>query len=163
MNPGGLSALETGTRAADKLMPEAIPAPKGAPSIVLIMLDNVGFGASSTFGGPAQTPELDQLAARGLRYNSFRVTAQCSPTRASLLTGRNDHSVGFGAVGYGRFPGYDWIWPKSVVSVAEVLRRNGFSTAAFGKWHNTPPWEINFSCVASMPTSGLGRRGPNEQ
>jgi len=156
MNQGTLSAGETGARPADELPPGVIQAPKGAPSIVLILLDDVGFGAASTFGGPVQTPELDRLAARGLRYNNFRVAAQCSPTRAALLTGRNDHSVGFGKVGYGRFPGYDCIWPKKVVSVAEVLRRNGFSTAAFGKWHNTPPWETNPVGPFDRWPTGLG-------
>ena len=123
---------------------------------MLILLDDVGFGAAGTFGGPVQTPQIDQLAARGLRYNNFRVCAQCSPTRAALLTGRNDHSVGFGTVGYGPTPGYDWMWPKSCVSIADVLRRNGFSTAAFGKWHNTPTWETNPVGPFDRWPTGLG-------
>lgn len=119
-------------------------APKGAPNVVLILLDDVGFGASATFGGPAATPDLDRLASEGLRYNRFHTTALCSPTRAALLTGRNHHQAGFGVVietarGY---PGYNGYWRKDTVSVAEVLRRNGYSTAAFGKWHNTPAGEI---------------------
>jgi arylsulfatase A-like enzyme len=123
--------------------PAPIKAPKGAPNILLILLDDVGFGAASTFGGPAHTPELDRLAARGLRYNHFHVTALCSPTRAALLSGRNDHRVGFGSIAddASGFPGYNAIWRKDTVTIAEVLRRNGYSTAAFGKWHNTPPWE----------------------
>jgi arylsulfatase len=143
VNPEALAGAEARSRRSGELLPGSIPAPQGAPNIVLILLDDVGFGAAGTFGGPVQTPHIDQLAARGLRYNNFRVCAQCSPTRAALLTGRNDHSVGFGTVGYGTAPGYDWLWPKSCVSMAEVLRRNGFSTAAFGKWHNTPAWETN--------------------
>jgi arylsulfatase len=124
--------------------PEPIKAPDGAPNIVVILLDDVGYGAASVFGGPVQTPALEKLAASGLRYNRFHVNALCSPTRASLLTGRNNHQVGFGTVAESAsgFPGYNSIWPKSTVSVAEVLRENGFSTAAFGKWHNTPSWEI---------------------
>ena len=104
----------------------------------------MGFADTSTFGGIAQTPELDRLAARGLRYNNFHTTGLCSPTRAALLSGRNHHRVGFGglanlAAGY---PGYDALWKKSTVAFPEVLRRNGYSTAAIGKWHNTPAWEI---------------------
>lgn len=134
-----------GAKEARPEWPQPPKAPQGAPNIVLILLDDVGFAASSTFGGPAQTPVLDRLAARGLRYNNFHTTALCSPTRAALLTGRNDHRAGFGNVmeGVSGFPGYNGIWKKSTVSVAEVLRRNGYSTAAFGKWHNTPYWEIS--------------------
>lgn len=125
--------------------PARVTAPEGAPNVVLIMLDDVGFAASSTFGGPSLTPALSALAGRGLRYNRMQTTALCSPTRAALLTGRNHHRVGFGtvsqsAVGY---PGYNGLWPKSVASIAEVLRQNGFSTAAFGKWHNTPMNEVS--------------------
>ncbi|MFA5058403.1 MAG: arylsulfatase [Opitutaceae bacterium] len=124
--------------------PQPTKAPAGAPNIVLILLDDIGFADTSTFGGVAQTPELDKLAARGLRYNNFNTTAMCSPTRAALLTGRNHHRVGFGvAESSGGFPGYNFVWKQSTVSIAEVLRRNGYSTGAFGKWHNTPVWEIS--------------------
>lgn len=124
--------------------PQPVTAPEGAPNVVLILLDDVGFGASSTFGGAATTPGLDRLAAEGLRYNRFHTNALCSPTRASLLTGRNHHQAGFGVVtelasGY---PGYNGYWRKDTVSIAEVLHRNGYSTAAFGKWHNTPAAEV---------------------
>ena len=124
--------------------PEQAKAPAGAPNVVVILLDDVGYGAGSVFGGPVQTPALEKLAASGLRYNRFHVNALCSPTRASLLTGRNNHQVGFGTVADSAtgFPGYNSIWKKSTVSTAEVLRQNGYSTAAFGKWHNTPSWEI---------------------
>lgn len=123
--------------------PVAPAAPDGAPNVVVILLDDVGFGATSTFGGPAQTPVLDKLAAEGLRYNQFHTTALSSPTRASLLTGRNHHQVGFGVVSEAAqpAPGYTSVWPKSAVSVPEILRRGGYSTAGFGKWHNTPVWE----------------------
>jgi arylsulfatase A-like enzyme len=138
--------------------PRPVRAPAGAPNIIVILLDDTGFGATSTFGGPVQTPTLDRLAANGLRYNRFHVTAICSPTRAALLTGRNDHRAGFGTVtnaprGY---PGYNGIWTKSVVSVAEVLRRNGYSTAVFGKWHNTPEWEITPKGPFERWPTGLG-------
>jgi len=125
--------------------PQQVKAPAGAPNILLVLLDDVGFGATSALGGPVKAPELDKLAAEGLRYNSFHVNSLCSPTRGALLSGRNDHEIGFGTVadlatGY---PGYNSIWPRSAASIAEVLKDNGYSTAAFGKWHNTPVWEIN--------------------
>jgi arylsulfatase A-like enzyme len=125
--------------------PQSPSAPAGAPNVVLVMLDDTGFGASSTFGGPAETPALDRLAANGLKYNRFHVTPICSPTRAALLSGRNSHRVGFGSVvdGATPFPGYNGVWQKDNVPLAEVLRRHGYSTAAFGKWHNTPQWEIS--------------------
>jgi arylsulfatase A-like enzyme len=135
-----------------------IKARAGAPNIVLILLDDVGFGAASTFGGPAQTPELDKLAAQGLRYNRFHVSALCSPTRAALLSGRNDHKMGFGSIAEepADFPGYNVQWPKSATSVADILRRNGYSTAAFGKWHNTPTNEISPIGPFDRWPTGLG-------
>ena len=136
--------------------PKPVTAPKGAPNIVLIMLDDVGFGDTSTFGGVAQTPVLDKLAAEGLRYNRFHTTGICSPTRASLLTGRNHHRVGYGQFGGGGFPGYDGIWRKDTVSMADVLRRNGYSTSAFGKWHNTPHEEITAVGPFDRWPTGLG-------
>lgn len=138
--------------------PQGVKAPQGAPNVVLVLLDDVGFGASSTFGGPAQTPELDKLAADGLRYNQFHVTGLCSPTRAALLSGRNHHQVGFGTVadiGSG-YPGYNAVWKKNYASVAEVLKGNGYSTAAFGKWHNTSPWEISPAGPFDRWPTGLG-------
>ncbi|SEQ69333.1 arylsulfatase [Solimonas aquatica] len=119
--------------------PAPVSAPSGAPNIVLIMTDDTGFGAASTFGGPVETPSLQQLSTQGLRYNNFNTTGLCSPTRAALLTGRNHHRVGFGTVvdiGSG-YPGYNGFWKRSTASVARVLQLNGYSTAAFGKWHNT--------------------------
>ncbi len=124
--------------------PRQVQAPHGAPNIVLVLLDDVGFSASSVTGGPVSAPVLDNLAKGGLLYNNFHVNALCSPTRASLLSGRNDHAIGFGIVADAAsgFPGYNAIWPRSAATIAEVLKDNGYSTAAFGKWHNTPPWEI---------------------
>lgn len=117
--------------------------PPGAPNIVLIMLDDVGFGTFGTFGGPVPTPGLDALAAAGLRYNQFHTTALCSSTRAALLTGRNHHAVHMGGVPEvaNSFPGYDSMIPKSSATVAEILRQNGWATGCFGKWHLTPIWE----------------------
>ncbi len=119
--------------------------PASAPNILLVLIDDAGFATNSVFGGPIATPELEKLAADGARYNDFNTTAICSPTRAALLSGHNEHTVGFGnlqdvAAGY---PGYNTIWHKDTASVAEILRENGYSTAAFGKWHNTPIWEIS--------------------
>jgi len=117
-----------------------VQAPAGAPNVLLILTDDVGFAAASSFGGPVPTPALDRLAQTGLRYNRFHTTAMCSPTRASLLTGRNAHAVGSGIVtdtasGY---PGYWSVIPRSAATVAEVLRLNGYNTAFFGKHHNVP-------------------------
>lgn len=138
--------------------PQMPKAPAGAPNIVVILLDDVGFAATSTFGGPANTPGLDQLAKKGLRYNQFHTTALCSPTRAALLSGRNDHRAGFGTVmeSVSGFPGYNGIWRKDTVSMPEVLRRNGYSTAAIGKWHNTPFWEISPVGPFDRWPTGLG-------
>jgi len=124
--------------------PKNPQAPAGAPNIVLILLDDVGFGATGTFGGAVSTPNLDQLASQGLKYNRFHVTGLCSPTRAALLSGRNHHRAGFGTVVEGAtgYPGYNGTWRKDTSSLAEVLRRNGYNTAAFGKWHNTPAHEV---------------------
>jgi arylsulfatase len=124
--------------------PKPIKPAKGAPNVVLVLIDDVGFGASAITGGPVNVPALEKLAQGGLRYNNFHVNALCSPTRAALLSGRNDHEIGFGTVTEGStgYPGYNSIWPKSAASVAEVLKDNGYSTAAFGKWHNTPAWEV---------------------
>ncbi len=125
--------------------PQPVKAPKGAPNVLLVLLDDVGFGMCSTFGGPVPTPHLDKLAKNGLTYNQFHTTALCSPTRAALLTGRNHHSCGTGVIiemGTG-YPGYTGIIPKSTTVVAQTLRDNGYATAMFGKAHNTPEPEIS--------------------
>lgn len=122
---------------------EAIQPPDGAPNILLVMLDDAGFGANSAFGGPCATPTFDRLAADGLRYTRFHTTGMCSPTRQSLLTGRNHHSVGMGLVSdmATAAPGYTSQRPNSAATVAEILRLNGYSTAQFGKCHEVPTWE----------------------
>lgn len=118
-------------------------APAGAPNVVVILLDDVGFAASSTFGGPVATPVIDALARDGLRYNRFHTTAICSPTRASLLTGRNPHATGIGAVvnTANSRPGYTGLHGKDTATIAQILREAGYSTAAFGKWHQVADWE----------------------
>src|SRR5438876_1775171 len=124
-----------------------IKAPAAAPNVVIVLLDVVGFAASSAFGGPINMPTLDRLAANGLRYNAFHTTALCSPTRTALLTGRNHHVNNAGAIMElaTAFPGNTGIRPNDVTPLAEMLRLNGFSTAAFGKYHETPPWEVSVS------------------
>lgn len=121
-----------------------VSAPAGAPNVIVVLLDDAGFGNPSTFGGPVSTPTLDRLAQDGLRYNAFHVTALCSPTRAALLTGRNHHAVGFGSVAElpSGWPGYDAQWPRSAASVARILQENGYATSVFGKWHLTPSSEF---------------------
>ena len=124
--------------------PQPIMAPKGAPNVLLVLLDDVGFGMTSTFGGPVPTPHLDRLAANGLSYTRFHTTALCSPTRAALLAGRNHHSVGTGVIiemGTG-FPGYTGMIPRTTALISQILRDNGYATGMFGKWHNTPEPEI---------------------
>jgi arylsulfatase len=117
-----------------------IPAPKGAPNVLLVLTDDAGFGNPSGFGGPISTPTLDRLGKGGLTYNRFHTTALCSPTRAALITGRNHHTVGFGMIGEfaGPFPGYSATLPKDCMPFPKTLQGNGYSTACFGKWHLTP-------------------------
>jgi arylsulfatase A-like enzyme len=123
--------------------PSPIRAPQGAPNILLVMTDDVGFAASSTFGGPVPTPNLDRLASHGLKYNQFHTTAICSATRAALLTGRNHHAVGTAALAdvASPYPGYTTRVPKSAATIARILRDNGYNTAMFGKHHNVPTEE----------------------
>jgi arylsulfatase A-like enzyme len=121
--------------------------PKGAPNVVLVLIDDMGFGQPSTFGGGVSMPTLDRLAASGLRYTNLHTAALCSPTRAALLTGRNHHTNNTGAVQdvATAFPGQTGKRPPSVAPLAEILRLNGYSTGAFGKWHLTPLWETSTS------------------
>src|SRR5918993_3257501 len=125
----------------------AVKAPKAAPNVVVVLIDDIGFGASSHFGGPIDMPVLDKLGKNGLSYNRFHTTALCSPTRVAILTGYNHHSNNAGSImeTATNFPGNNGVRPQSITPMAEVLRQNGFSTAAFGKYHETPPWEISVS------------------
>jgi arylsulfatase A-like enzyme len=122
-----------------------VKAPKGAPNVIVILIDDMGFGVSQAFGGPITTPTMDNLAANGLKYNRFHTTALCSPSRVCLLTGYNHHSNNMGSIAETAttFPGNTSIRPQSITPLAEVLRQNGYNTAAFGKYHETPPWEIS--------------------
>ncbi len=124
-----------------------VKAPQSAPNVVIILIDDIGFGHPGAFGGPIHMPTLDTLAGQGLRYNRFHTTALCSPTRTALLTGRNHHINNAGAIMElaTAFPGNSGVRPNSVAPLAEILRENGYSTAAFGKYHETPPWEASVS------------------
>jgi arylsulfatase len=138
--------------------PKGVEAPAGAPNVLLILTDDVGFGASSTFGGPIQTPNFQRLADSGLRYTRYHTTARCSPTRAALITGRNHHSVASGSItefatGY---PGYDSLVPKSAGSVGAVLKDNGYNTSWFGKMHNVPDWMSSQAGPFDLWPTGLG-------
>jgi arylsulfatase A-like enzyme len=138
--------------------PQVVRPPKGAPNILLILLDDVGFGQFSAFGGGVPSPNIEKLAAHGLRYTRFHTTALCSPTRAALLTGRDHHVAGTGvitelATGY---DGYTGIIPKSAGTVSETLRQNGYATAWIGKNHNTPAWETSEVGPFDHWPSGLG-------
>ena len=133
--------------------------PKGAPNVLLILLDDTGFGASSAFGGPCQTPTAEQLASTGLKYIRFHTTALCSPTRQALLTGRNHHSAGMGGIteiATGA-PGYNSVLPKTIAPLARTLKLNGYSTAQFGKCHEVPVWETSpIGPFDAWPTGGGG-------
>jgi len=124
-----------------------VKAPSGAPNVVIVLIDDLGFGAPSTFGGPIRTPTLDALAKNGVRYTNFHTTALCSPTRAALKSGRNHHTVNMGFITEmaTSFPGATGQIPNATAPLAEMLRLNGYSTAAFGKWHETAVWEANVS------------------
>src|SRR6202046_3382353 len=124
---------------------EQLRPPKGAPNVLVILIDDAGFGSSSAFGGPCQTPSAEKLAASGLKYNRFHTTALCSPTRQALLTGRNHHSVGMGGITEiaSGSPGYNSILPNTCTPVARTLKLNGYATAQFGKCHEVPVWETS--------------------
>jgi arylsulfatase A-like enzyme len=124
-----------------------VKAPAKAPNVVIVLIDDIGFGHSSAFGGPINMPTLEKMAANGLKFNRFHTTALCSPTRTALLTGYNHHSNNAGAIMEvaTAFPGNTGVRPQSITPMAEVLRMNGYSTSAFGKYHETPPWEGSVS------------------
>ena len=134
-------------KAPDSAFPAIVPLrpPAGAPNVLVVLLDDVGFGASGAFGGPVRTPTAERLAASGLRYNRFHTTALCSPTRAALLSGRNHHTVGMGGITEiaTSAPGYNSLRPNSCAPLAETLKLNGYSTAQFGKCHEVPVWQTS--------------------
>jgi arylsulfatase len=122
-----------------------VKAPADAPNVLIVLIDDMGFGQSSVFGGPIHMPTVERLASNGLRYNNFHTTALCSPTRSALLTGRNHHMNNFGSISETAtaFPGQTGVRPNSVAPLAETLRLNGYSTAAFGKYHEAAAWEVS--------------------
>ena len=124
-----------------------VKAPSGAPNVVIVLIDDIGFGGPSTLGGPLQTPTMDRLAKNGLLFNNFHTTALCSPTRMALKTGRNHHTCNTGSImeTATAFPGNTGALPNRVAPLAEMLRLNGYSTGAFGKWHETAAWETSLS------------------
>ena len=138
---------------------EQLRPPKSAPNVLVILLDDAGFGAASAFGGPCQTPAAERLAAGGLKYNRFHTTALCSPTRQALLTGRNHHSVGMGGIteiATGA-PGYSSVLPNTASPLARTLKLNGYATAQFGKCHEVPVWETSpAGPFDAWPTGGGG-------
>ncbi len=138
--------------------PARIVPPKDAPNVLLIITDDVGFGAPSTFGGVIPTPTLDRIANEGLRYTNFHSTALCSPTRAALITGRNHHSVGFGVISEQAtgFPGYDSIITKDKATVGRILLENGYRTSWFGKNHNTPAFQATPTGPYDQWPTGMG-------
>lgn len=121
--------------------------PKGAPNIIVFLIDDMGFGHPSAFGGGVPMPAMEKVGNNGLRYNRFHTTALCAPTRMALMTGRNHHSANTGAIMEvaTSFPGNTGIRPQSITPIAEILRQNGYSTSAFGKYHETPSWEVSVS------------------
>ena len=133
--------------------------PEGAPNVLIILIDDVGFGASSAFGGPCHTPNFEKLAANGLKYNRFHTTALCSPTRQALLTGRNHHSVGMGGITEiaTSAPGYNSLLPNTCSPLARTLKLNGYSTAQFGKCHEVPVWQTSpMGPFDAWPTAAVG-------
>jgi arylsulfatase A-like enzyme len=138
--------------------PARVVPPKGAPNILLIMTDDVGFAAPSTFGGVIPTPALDRIAHDGLRYTNFHSTSLCSPTRAALITGRNHHSVGFGVISEAAsgFPGYNSIIGKDSATIGRILLDNGYRTSWFGKDHNTPEWDASQAGPFDQWPTGMG-------
>jgi len=137
---GGTMGRTMDTSVGDWTIIPGPRAPEGAPNVLIVLIDDAGFGAPDTFGGGVSTPNLTRVGQMGLSYNAFHVTAVCSPTRAALLTGRNHHRVGMGTVAElpGPYPGYTGVRPRSCTPLPRILRENGYTTAGFGKWHMTP-------------------------
>ena len=143
--PAGLTTFDAKDPATTFRPIQPLRPPARAPNVLVVLLDDTGFGASSAFGGPCSTPVAERLAANGLRFNRFHTTALCSPTRAALLSGRNHHAVGMGGITEiaTSAPGYSSVRPNSCAPLAEMLRLNGFATAQFGKCHEVPVWETS--------------------
>src|SRR5262245_17994192 len=138
--------------------PARVVPPKGAPNVLLIMTDDTGFGVSSTFGGVIPTPNLDRIAADGLRYTNFNSTALCSPSRAAIITGRNHHSMGFGVISEQStgYPGYNSIMTRDKATIGKILKENGYWTSWFGKDHNTPEFQASQAGPFDQWPVGMG-------
>jgi len=150
--------IEPNYKNSEQSFPKGVRAPEGAPNVILVMLDDVGFGQLGVNGGLMPTPELNKLSKEGILYNNFHTTSVCSPTRAALMTGRNHHQVGFGTItemstGY---PGYNSIIPPEAATLPTVLKLNGYNTSLFGKWHNTPDWVVNPTGPFDLFPTGIG-------
>ena len=157
--PVGLTTFDAKDPAASFAAIEPLRPPTGAPNVLIMLLDDVGFGASSAFGGPCRTPTAERLAAGGLKYRRFHTTAMCAPTRQALLTGRNHHAVGMGAVAdiATSAPGYSSIRPNTAAPLAQVLKLNGYATAQFGKCHEVPLWQTSpMGPYDAWPSGGGG-------
>ena len=160
-NTGRIGLITYDAKDPDTKFPpiEQLRPPKSAPNVLIVLIDDAGFGAASVFGGPCQTPNAEKLAADGLKYNRFHTTALCSPSRQALLTGRNHHSAGMGGIteiATGA-PGYSSVLPNSMSPLAKTLKLNGYSTAQFGKCHEVPVWETSaVGPFDAWPTGGGG-------
>jgi arylsulfatase len=159
VNPSHVTTFDA--KDPDTSFPPIVPLrpPSGAPNVLIVLIDDCGFGASSTFGGPVDTPNFDRLASEGLRYTRFHTTALCSPTRAALLSGRNHHTVGMGGVTEiaTSAPGYNSLRPNTCAPLAETLKLNGYSTAQFGKCHEVPVWQTSpMGPFDNWPSGGGG-------
>ena len=151
-------SIELNAAQSKPFWPMRVVPPQGAPNIVLILTDDVGFAAPSTFGGVIPTPTLDRIAANGLRYTNFHTTSLCSPTRAALITGRNHHSAGFGVVSEQStgFPGYNSVITKDIATIGRILRDNGYRTSWYGKNHNTPTYQASQAGPFDQWPVGMG-------
>src|SRR5690349_13391306 len=141
------SLMTYDARDPDTKYPPIVPfrPPEGAPNVLIVLIDDAGFGSTSAFGGPCYTPNIEKLARGGLKYTRFHTTALCAPTRSALLTGRNHHSVGMGAITEmaTSAPGNNSIRPKNKAPIAEILKLNGYSTSYIGKCHEVPLWQVS--------------------
>jgi len=153
---GGVTNLDA-PNSTPYWQPQVVP-PKGAPNILLILTDDVGFAAPSTFGGVIPTPTLDRIASRGLRFTQFHTTSLCSPTRAALITGRNHHSVGFGVISEAStgYPGYDSVITTDNATIGRILKASGYATSWFGKEHNTPSFQTSQAGPFDQWPIGMG-------